>query len=101
MTGIVAATADEEVEAMIEPGGEVGDAEVCELGRGQLDREREAVQSAAHLVRDRSVFVVEREPVVESLCAVHEQFRGVVVRPTPAEPGHAEDPFVVDLQRSA
>ncbi len=68
----------EDVEAFVEPSDQLDGREHADSRRGELDRERDAVESATELEDGRAVVVVEDEVVPHAARPLDEQFDGAV-----------------------
>jgi len=66
----------QEVQPVVEPVDQIGDAESAQLPRGQLDRERQTVEAAAQLGHERAHRIGQRETGPHPLGPVDEELDG-------------------------
>jgi hypothetical protein len=70
----VSSTSDQGLEAMVEMLRQVGDRHVFDVSRGELKRQRQAVEPRADISGDGNCVAVTRKMRRVRLCALEEQF---------------------------
>ena len=98
----------EETEPVVQPGADLIHGKQLHARRGQLDRQRNAVETPTDLSDDRAVLRIEREARLRRARPIHEEMDGIrrlerlpVVpgfRPGSRERAHRKEPLPVDAQ---